>query len=241
MRTTIQWLTTALDRVVGFIPNLIAGLIILLVGWVFAVALSRVTRALAHRLGFDGLVRRLGAGKGDEPAGASRWLGSAVYVIVMLVAIMQASRAWRLDFIANGLAAVIGYVPHVIGAAIVFGAAVLIGNWVRDQLFRPRAAEAGVAEVSTPRVLPSLVRGVIVAIGAFMALRELQIAPEIVNAAFMLTLGALAVASALAFGLGAREVAGRVAQSWWERRSYGLGGGSSTTPEGPPPRVGVSA
>ena len=246
MRTTIEWLTTAFDRVVGFVPNLIAGLVILLLGWIIALALSRLTRALAHKVGFDRLVSRLGAGTTGEPSGASRWLGSAVYVIVMLVAVMQASRAWRLDFIANGLAAVIGYLPHAIAAAVVFGAALLIGNWVRDRVFRPRAvsttagAEVGMgAGTESPRVLPSLVRGAIIAVGAFMALRELQIAPEIVNLAFMLTLGAIAVAGALAFGLGARDVAGRVAHWWWERRSFL--GPTTPTPGAPPPRVGVCA
>ncbi len=244
MKTTIQWLTTAFDRVVGFIPNLIAGLVILLLGWIIAVALSRVTSALARRLGFERLVARIGSGTTAQSAGASRWLGSIVYAIVMLVAVMQATRAWRLDFIANGLAAIIAYLPHAIAAAVVFAAAIFIGNWVRDRAFGPRAAEtaAGAPAVGAgaegPRVLPSLVRGVIIAVGAFMALRELQIAPQIVNLAFMLTLGAVAVAGALAFGLGAREVAGRVAQSWWERRSFFR----PTTPSpGTPPRVGVTA
>ena len=244
MNTTIQWLTTAFDRVVGFVPNLIAGLVILLLGWIIALALSRLTRALARRLGFERLVARLGTGTARETAGASRWLGSVVYAIVMLVAVMQAARAWRLDFIANGLAAIIAYLPHAIAAAVVFAAAIFVGNWVRDHAFRPRAAEAGAGEpavgarVETPRVLPSLVRGVIIAVGAFMALRELQIAPQIVNLAFMLTLGAVAVAGALAFGLGARDVAGRVAQSWWERRSLF---GRTTPSPGTPPRVGVTA
>lgn len=241
METTIHWLTTAFDRVVGFVPNLIAGLVILLIGWIIALALSRLTRAIARRLGFDRLVAKLGAGTPKEPAGASRWLGSAVYVVVMLVTVMQAARAWRLDFVASGLAAIIAYLPHAIAAAIVFAVALYIGNWVRDRAFRPRAVEAAVAPTAgaaleTPRILPGLVRGVIIAIGGFMALRELQIAPEIVNAAFILTLGALAVAAALAFGIGARDVAGRVAQSWWERRSFF----GPTTP-GAPPRVGVSA
>jgi hypothetical protein len=62
------------------------------------------------------------------------------------------------------------------------------------------------------------VRVAILAVGAFMALRELQIAPEIVNLAFTLTLGAIALATALAFGLGGRDVAGRIAQSLYERR-----------------------
>jgi hypothetical protein len=57
-----------------------------------------------------------------------------------------------------------------------------------------------------------------------MALRELQIAPEIVTIAFTLTLAAIALAAALAFGLGSRNVAGQVTQQWYERQTAGGNG-----------------
>jgi hypothetical protein len=63
------------------------------------------------------------------------------------------------------------------------------------------------------------VRAGVLALGAFMALRELQIAPEIVTIAFTLTLAAIALAAALAFGLGSRGVAGQVTQQWYERQA----------------------
>lgn len=221
MNTTIQWLTTAFEELVAFLPNLIAGLVVLLLGWIVAAILARATRALARRLHFERLVTKLGiaTGSGNAEMG-SHWLGSLVFAFVMLVAVMQASRVWNLGFVANGLAAFIAYLPHALAAVVVFGAALFIGNWVRDRLFAsPRiASEPMSTGVAGPRILPSLVRAAILAVGAFMALRELQIAPEIVNAAFVLTVGAIAVAGALAFGLGGREVAGRIAQSWWERR-----------------------
>lgn len=220
MNTTLHWLTTALDGIVAFLPNLVAGLIILLVGWIVGAVLAQATRALARRLRFHRLWARLGVNNA-EPAVGARWLGSTVFAVVMLVAVLQASRVWKLDFVSNGLAAIIAYLPHVLAAAVVFGVALFIGNWIRDRFYRARAAtsetETGIS--TAPRILPAIVRAAVIGVGAFMALRELQIAPEIVNAAFMLTLGAVAVAGALAFGLGAREVAGRVAQSWWERRS----------------------
>lgn len=244
MNTTMHWLRTAFDGLVAFLPNLVAGLVILLVGWLIAAILARATRALAARLGFDRLLAKLGfatSAEGRPHAGSYR-LGSVVYAIVMVVAVLQASRVWRLDFVAIGLAAVIAYLPHVLAAAVVFGLSLYVGNWVRARLYRTRPAEAeGGATAggigAGARILPEMVRGVIIAIGAFMALRELQIAPAIVNAAFMLTLGALAVAGALAFGLGGREVAGRVAQSWWERRS---GPGPITSPPGAPGRYDVT-
>ncbi|MBX3187590.1 MAG: hypothetical protein KF819_11270 [Labilithrix sp.] len=216
MNWTIHWLTTAFDGLVAFLPNLIAGIVILILGYIVALILRRVTRALAHRLGFDRLTERLGVASATEPHKGSRVLGSAVFAIVMLVAIMQASRAWNLGFVALGIAAFIAYVPHIIAAVVVFGAALYVGNFVRDRLFRRQAENGG--EIEQIRMLPSLVRGAILAVGAFMALRELQIAPEIVNAAFVLTLGAMAVASAIAFGFGGRDIAARIMQSWYDRR-----------------------
>ena len=60
-----------------------------------------------------------------------------------------------------------------------------------------------------------LTRGAIFALAAFMALQELRIATAIVTIAFTVALAAMAVAGALAFGLGNRELAGRVTRDWY--------------------------
>jgi len=140
----------------------------------------------------------------------------------MLVTIMQVARTWNMTFVAIGFARLIAYVPHVIAAAVIIGVALYVGNWARDRLARSQMLSEG--EGDQIRLMPSIVRGGILAVGIFMALRELQIAPEIVNIAFMLMLGAVALATALAFGLGGRGVAARVAESWYDRR---LGRGRS--------------
>ena len=213
MDSTVHWLTTAFDGIVAFFPSLIAGLVILLVGYVVAKVLSRVTRALARRLGFERLMARLELGSPDDRAKSPSWLGSAVFFLVMLVTLLQASRAWRLELVATGLAHVMAYVPHVIGAAFILGIALYAGNWVRARLVR-----AGAERIGVSGLVPSAVRAVVIGVGAFMALRELQIAPEIVNAAFIILLGAAGVAGAIAFGLGGRDVAAKITASWYERR-----------------------
>lgn len=216
MESTVDWLALAFDRVVGFFPNLIAGLLILVLGYVIGVVLAKLTRSVAHRLGFDRFVRRLGLPEPRSGKAPSYFLGSAVLFVVAIATLMQASRAWNLSFVAVGLARFLAYLPHVLAAAVVFAVALFLGNWARDQL--SRTGREPDREARRTDLLPSAVRGGILAVGAFMALRELQIAPEIVNAAFILTLAAVALAGALAFGLGGREVAGRIAQSWYERR-----------------------
>ena len=64
-----------------------------------------------------------------------------------------------------------------------------------------------------------LVRGAILTVAGFMALQQLGIATAIVTTAFTVALSAMAVAGALAFGLGNRELAGRVTRDWYERLS----------------------
>lgn len=216
MNWNMHWLTTAFDGFLGFLPNLVAGLIVLLIGYIVAKVLGRVTTALLHRVGFDRFVTRLGFVNRGESGAGSVWAGKAVFAVIILGTIMQVARTWNMTFVAVGFARLIAYLPHVLGAVVIFGAAMFLGNWVRDRLLRTPIMNGD--RVDQMRLVPSIVRGAIITIGAFMALRELQIAPEIVSTAFTLTLGTIAVAAALAFGLGGRDVAGRIAQSWYERR-----------------------
>jgi hypothetical protein len=57
----------------------------------------------------------------------------------------------------------------------------------------------------------------VVLLAVFMALQELGVATEIVTTAFAIIFGAIALALALSFGLGNRELAGEVTRAWYER------------------------
>jgi hypothetical protein len=232
MNSAMHWLTTAFDGIVAFLPSLIAGLVILLVGFVIATALDRLTRAVLGRLHYDHFLSRLGLVDKDqtESRTASRWTGRAVFVVTMLGAAMQTARAWDLGMVADGIARIVAYVPHLVGAAVIFGAALYFGNWVNDRIGRREAERLGTSQRA---LTGSLVRAGILALGGFMALRELQIAPEIVTIAFTLTLAAIALGAALAFGLGSRGVAAKVTEQWYERRPASNGTRSEPMPRAP--------
>jgi prepilin signal peptidase PulO-like enzyme (type II secretory pathway) len=233
MNSTVQWLTRAFGDVVGFIPNLIAALVILLVGYLVARLLAAITRPLLHKVGFDRLTGRLGLSEKPDSDAGSRWAGSVVFALVLIAAIMQAARALGLQFVADGLARFFAYVPHLIGAAFIFAVALYFGNWVRDRM----VIRAETSKEEGRGIAASTVRAGILAVGAFMALRELQIAPEIVTIAFTVTVVSIGVAAALAFGLGGRSVAGKVAQQWYDHRT--AGNGASRVTEFPAQKEGV--
>jgi hypothetical protein len=216
MDRSVYWLRAAWNDFLAFLPDLLLGLAILVVGYLVARVLAAITRPLLHRVGFDKLVDRLGiAERARITEEGSRWGASVVFWVTMLVVVMYAANVWRLDAVATGVAAVIMYLPHVLGAAVIFAAALFFGNWVRERILEGGTEPAATSQ--RPLVAGSIRAGIL-ALGAFMALRELQIAPEIVTLAFSLTLGAIALAAALAFGLGSRDVAGRVTRRWYEDR-----------------------
>ena len=95
---------------------------------------------------------------------------------------------------------------HILMAMLIFGLGVLLAQIVGK----------GIATSDSPNAqrLATVARVVILALAGSMALRQTGLADDIVNMAFGLTLGAAAVAFALAFGLGGREIAGRTLEEW---------------------------
>ena len=95
---------------------------------------------------------------------------------------------------------------HILMAMLIFGLGMLLAQIVGK----------GIATSDSPNAqrLATVARVVILALAGSMALRQTGLADDIVNMAFGLTLGAAAVAFALAFGLGGREIAGRTLEEW---------------------------
>jgi hypothetical protein len=147
-------------------------------------------------------------------------VGTAAAWVIFLIALMQAATAWRLGFIANGLARVIAFLPNVIAAVLIFGGSWLLGNWVADRL-RARPADNRPGQEQMVTILPGAVRAGVLTIGAFVALRQILVAPEILVIGFTLVFGAIALATALAFGLGGRRAAERMTEDWYDNRRTG--------------------
>jgi hypothetical protein len=217
MEALVDSLRDALGQAVAFLPALIGGLIVLFVGWLVALAVRSVVRAVLPRMGFDRfLARHRLTNRSPDAEPGSRPTASAAFWAVMLVALMQAANIWGLRPVANGLGQAIAYIPNLVAAVLIIGAAFVVGNWVYDRL---RAS--GTEERFSSVILPGAVRAGILTIGAFLSLRQLLIAPEILVIAFTLVFGAIAVATALSFGLGGRRAAERMTEDWYDRQQQG--------------------
>lgn len=234
MQTLVEPLRDALATLIAFLPALVAGLILLLVGWLVAAIVRRLVYALLPRTGFDRfLVRHNVLDRAPDTRAGSRVVASATFWAILLIALMQATHVWGLEFVANGLGRAVAFVPNLVSAVLIFGAALFVGNWVRGRMrSRQQAEDPG---WGTP-FLPDAIRALILTVGAFFALRQLLIAPELLMIGFALVFGGIALATAIAVGLGARGTVEDVTRDWYERerKQRNLRGG-------PPPVGGPGA
>ena len=197
--------TEMLERLLAAVPNLVAAALILVVTWYVAKFAADVLSRLLAGMGLDTVPEKLGIGGAFagtlKPSGLVR--GLALF-FAMLFATVEA--AHRLDFtqVRNLVSTFIKF-----GGDVLLGAAILvIGFWLANLAYDAisRASErTGVARLARLAII-----GLVIAMG----LRAMGIADDIVNLAFALTFGSVAVAFALAFGMGGREAAGRQMEHW---------------------------
>lgn len=202
--------TRMLEQVMTAIPNIFAAALILTLAFVVGRLGADLVSALLGGMGFDRLPARLGLDQafagGPTP---SQLAGRVMVFFVMLFAVVEAAN--RLGF---------GQVSELVAVFIRFGADVLlgvaiivIGFWLSNV-----AHDAIIRLQGEPfRTVAGVTRFAILGLIAAMGLRAMGLADDIVNLAFGLTLGGVAVAVALSFGLGGREAAGRQMEYWLSR------------------------
>ena len=198
----------ALDKVVGFLPNLLGFLLILLIGYIIAKVVAKVVTKLLEKVGVDRRLKDNKAGSyvdavlpGASPAAG---IAAVVFWLIFIFFIVTAVGALEIPAATDFMDRVLAYLPNVIVAILIFVVAALISGAVGGLVARV------MGDTTTGKVVASVVPAVVMVIAFFMILEQLQIAPEIVRIAFGAVMFAMALALALAFGLGGRDVAARL-------------------------------
>jgi len=211
----VERLRDSVLQLADYVPALVGALVILFAGYLLAkLAEKGVDRALA-RLGLNRALERGGVLSAVERTGwrrtPSRLLGSLVFWFVMFAVILLAANALGLSSLADVFRELVSYVQSVIAAIVIILVGIVLGEFV-DGLIK---ASAGA--IHGGPTLARVGRAGVIMLAIFMALQQLGVATEIVVTAFAIVFGALALAFALSFGLGNRELAGQITREWYER------------------------
>jgi hypothetical protein len=211
-----------LEQVLRAIPRIAGSALILAVFYWLGQFLAGLVTQLLQAIGFDRLAAGLGlplapapeapAAEGDpaakrrtpsEIAGLVVWVGVVLFGAVPAVELLQFA---ALTDIVQGLLLISG---RVLIGALVFGIGLYLANLAHSMIKSLGSPSSGVL-AQAARV------AILVFVGA-MALQQMGVATDIVVLAFGLVLGAIAVAVALAFGLGGRDVAAEQIRQWLKR------------------------
>lgn len=194
-----------LNRVLEMIPNIIVAVVLIMVGIWVAKWAAKFTEELLQKAGVNSLTKNLhlGSWTADEssmtPAKLLSWI---VQIFIIFLFTVEALQIINLEFLVTLALGIVSYLPSVIAAVLILAVGIILGNIVQRVL-------RNVLSGSDFRLLGSVAKYAVIIFALFMALDQLGVADSIVNTAFMLILGGLALAFGLAFGLGGKETAAK--------------------------------
>jgi flagellar biosynthesis protein FliQ len=205
----VNALNDAVKLILTFIPRLVGFLVILIVGLIVAWAVSKTLTFLLRKIGFDRMANRIGLTRLEQrmnvrldPAGI---LGMVVYWFLLLIFLIPAADALGVPAVSNILNTLVAYIPNVFVAVLVLFLGALFATFVAD-IVRGVVTSA---KIGNPNVFAGIARWSIIGFAVLIALEQLQITPALINELFGAVVAAVAIAFALAFGLGGQDAARR--------------------------------
>ena len=203
-------LAGALHTFLSAIPRIIGFAVVLVVGWIISSLLARGVEALLHAVRFNDLARRSGfadfvqkMGVKDDSsgviAGIAKWF-------VRLITLVVAFDTLGLPAISGVLQQLLLWLPNLVVALVVLVLGGLAANALA-QLVRGATAGAG---FSNPEILATVTKAAVWSFAIVAALTQLGIATTLINTIVIGLVGALSLATGLAFGLGGRDRAAQL-------------------------------
>ncbi|MEH6566725.1 MAG: mechanosensitive ion channel domain-containing protein [Halopseudomonas sp.] len=216
-------MTTLWSKVASFVPDLIAALFIVLLGFVVAKVVDAVLSKGLAKLGLDRLMGGAGVNKMLARVGitssVSAIIGKVVYWFVVLTFIVSAAESLGLARVSSTLDVFTLYLPKVFGAALILLAGLLLSHLVNG-VVRGAAESMGMDYASG---LGRFVQSLLVIITVSLAIGQLQIETALLNMVIGIVLITFGGAAALALGLGSRQTVGQIIAGVYVRELYQVG------------------
>jgi hypothetical protein len=208
--------TAALAVLLSAIPKVIGFVVILVVGWLIASALAAAVSALLRAVKFNDLAQRAGLTGFVQQMGlktdAAGFVATIAKWFVRLIALVSAFDALGLPAVSQVLQQLLLWLPNLIVAIIALVIGGLAANAL-SRLVRGAAAESG---LGNPELLAAIARIGVWTFAIVVAVNQIGIATALIDTLFMATVGCVALALGLAFGLGGRETAAVIVRNWYE-------------------------
>ncbi|MFA5208379.1 MAG: hypothetical protein WC428_07085 [Candidatus Paceibacterota bacterium] len=216
---TMQALQGAWEEMLLFLPNLIAAIIIFILGWFIAIWIGKLIAQILNKLKFDSVFEKTGwreaLSNADVKVNPSSFIGAICKWILVVVFLMIVTDIMGWVAFAGLLAKIIAWMPNLLVAIIILVVAIIIADIV-EKLVKVSTKKMGISSVN---FLGSVVKGALYVFAGLAVLLQLGVTPEIVKVLVMGFVGTLTLALGLSFGLGGKDAAARIIEDVRKRVS----------------------
>ncbi len=210
-------LAGAMTMFLAAIPKIIGFLVIIILGWIIAALIAKAVAALLRTVRFNDLAQRSGFASFVDSMGvktdAAGFLALITKWFVRLIALVAAFDALGLPAVSDVLRQFLLWLPNLVVGLVVL----VIGGLAAGALASLVRGAASRAGFGNPDLLATIARVAVWAFAIVVAVNQIGVAAALVNTLLMATVGALALALGLAFGLGGRETAGEILRNWYQK------------------------
>ncbi len=211
-------LSDSLTEITHFLPRLLVTIVVLILGWMLAkVARTGIMRLLTL-LKFDRATEKSGLETflkhAEMEVSIASIIGNLAYWMIILLMIVTVANSLGLQMVADLFNKVVLYIPNVIVAILVLVFGTILARFINRMVF----AWLSNVEFSGALTVSTFSEYAMMVFVFFVAMEQLQIANELLTAAFIIAFGAIGLAFAIAFGLGAKDWAARVIEEHVEQK-----------------------
>jgi len=222
------WRTAILDsfnkflgKVITFLPNLLAMITILIVGFLIAWIVKILLLRFLGAMKFDRVSERWGLthvlSKGGMAYSPANLLSRFFYWVIILITLILGINALEVAATQNFIAQFFNYLPHLFAAILIL----VIGYLIAIFLGQATLIAAVNAQIDSAKLLSRSVRWFIIILSLTMALYHLGIAERVIVSAFSITFGGIVLALGIAFGWGGRDLAKDFLERLYKRKERG--------------------
>ena len=214
-----EQLVTVADNIFAYLPDFLAGLLLLVLGWVVGWFIKRLIVQVSIILKLDRLIRNsrweADLSKADVRYGIYNFLGNIGFALVFLIFFDNALVTWKLKMLSDLLSNAILYLPKIIIALVIFGAGWILTTWAQTALLRTLYRE----NVPRATLISRFARIMLMFFFSAMALVELDIAREIVLIGFITIFVTLAAISVIITAIGGKSFLAKIEESFKEDKT----------------------
>lgn len=208
------------EGIANYVPIVISAVVILLVGWLISKVVSKALLKGLEFVKLDAILEKIGVdkllAKIKQGLSPSKILAKLLYYLLMLMFVTSASEVLGWTMVSNGISALIGYLPTLGVAIVIFVIGIYIAELIQSMVY----TAANSIGISGAKAISNIVFYVLMVFVAVTALNQAGIDTGIVTSNLTLIIGSILFAFAISYGYASRTIVTNMLSSYYGKGKY---------------------